>query len=276
MALRSVRSAPQSAAPLLTPQPVTPGRLRRVVVQGLGGLALGACGLTAMLGSGAARAAAPGTSASPARATPGPSGAGTGASGSQPPLADGPVLVVGDSLSAEYGLRRGSGWVDLLGERLAAQKSPRQVINASISGDTTLGGRARLPGLLSRHQPALVIVELGSNDALRGLDLAMTEANLRDMLARSRAAGARTVLLGMMMPPNYGKAYGDRFVATFERAAQAEQAALVPFFLEGVAERPDWFQADRIHPNEAAQPRLFDNVWPTVGHVLGVQTQARR
>ena len=193
-----------------------------------------------------------------------------------PPLRDGPVLVVGDSLSAEYGLRRGSGWVDLLGKQLAAMKPPRQVINASISGDTTSGGRARLPDLLSRHQPALVVVELGANDALRGLDLAMTEANLRDMLKRSHEAGARTVLLGMMMPPNYGKAYGERFVAIFERAAQAEAAGLVPFFLAGVAERPDWFQDDRIHPTEAAQPTLAANVWPTVQARLQATPTVRR
>ena len=272
MALRSARSAPPSVDPssqspvLQTPAARTPAR--RTLVRGLGAVTLAALLSAHGAGFSGVAHAQGGAATSAQRAT--------GTAPPPPPLTEGPVLVIGDSLSAEYGLRRGSGWVDLLGERLASQKPPRPVINASISGDTTSGGRARLPALLSRHQPALVIVELGANDALRGLDLAMTEAKLRDMLARSRVAGARTVLLGMMMPPNYGKAYGDRFVATFERAAQAEHAALVPFFLEGVVDRPDWFQADRIHPTEAAQPRLFENVWPTVGQTLGIRPGPRR
>lgn len=174
----------------------------------------------------------------------------------------GPILVLGDSLSAEYGLQRGSGWVDLLVKRLAGRRPPGpSVVNASISGDTTAGGRNRLPTLLQRHQPSIVIIELGGNDALRGLDLKMTEANLRAMLSDAKKAGAVTLLLGMMLPPNYGKAYGDRFSAVFKSAAQAEQSPLVPFFLQGVAEHNELFQADRIHPTEQAQPRMLDNVW---------------
>ncbi|MFT4104042.1 MAG: arylesterase [Burkholderiaceae bacterium] len=184
-------------------------------------------------------------------------------------MATGPILVVGDSLSAEYGLQRGAGWVELLAKRLAAQRPPGPpVVNASISGDTTAGGRNRLPALLDKHRPSIVIIELGGNDALRGLDLKMTETNLRAMLAEAKKAGVSTLLLGMMVPPNYGKAYGDRFSGMFKTVAQAEQSALVPFLLEGVAERNDLFQADRIHPNEQAQPRMLDNVWPALETLL--------
>ncbi|MFT3803683.1 MAG: arylesterase [Burkholderiaceae bacterium] len=179
------------------------------------------------------------------------------------------MVVVGDSLSAEYGLQRGAGWVDLLARRLAARRPPGPaVVNASISGDTTAGGRNRLPALLDKHRPSIVIIELGGNDALRGLDLKMTETNLRAMLADAKKAGAATLLLGMMVPPNYGKAYGDRFSGVFKAAAQAEKSALVPFFLEGVAEHNDLFQADRIHPNEQAQPQMLDNVWPALEPLL--------
>jgi acyl-CoA thioesterase-1 len=178
------------------------------------------------------------------------------------------ILVVGDSLSAEYGLRRGSGWVELLGERLQGKGKPFAVANASVSGETTAGGRSRIASLLERHRPAIVVIELGANDALRGLDLAATEANLREMIRASRKAGARPLVLGMMLPPNYGRAYGERFQALFPKVAQAEKAALVPFFLDGVADRMEYFQADRIHPNESAQPRLLENVWPVLSRLL--------
>lgn len=178
------------------------------------------------------------------------------------------LLVLGDSLSAEYGLRRGSGWVELLSRRLAARRPPWQVVNASISGETTAGGRQRIAELLARHRPAIVIVELGGNDALRGLDLTATESNLRDIVRSARRAGARVLVLGMMVPPNYGRRYGERFAAIFERVAREEKAALVPFFLEGVADRLDLFQADRIHPTAAAQPRLLENVWPALEPLL--------
>lgn len=178
------------------------------------------------------------------------------------------ILVLGDSLSAEYGIARGRGWVALLEQRLARRGGRHRIVNASISGETTSGGRARIADLLARHRPAVVVVELGGNDALRGLDLAASEGNLREILRRSREAGARSLLLGMMVPPNYGRAYTERFSAMFARVASAERAGLVPFFLEGVAERPDLFQSDRIHPNESAQPILLENVWPQLEALL--------
>jgi acyl-CoA thioesterase I len=182
------------------------------------------------------------------------------------------LLVVGDSLSAEYGLPRGSGWVALLEQRLAAQKIDAEVVNASISGDTTAGGRARLPALLERHRPSHVILELGGNDALRGLPLTSTEANLLAMARAAKAAGARVLITGMQVPPNYGRRYGEDFAALFGRVAKAEGAALVPFLLAGVADGPDaedWFQPDRIHPNAQAHPRILDNVWPVLRPLLG-------
>lgn len=178
------------------------------------------------------------------------------------------ILVLGDSLSAEYGIARGRGWVALLEQRLAGRGSRYRIVNASISGETTSGGRARIADLLARHRPAVVVVELGGNDALRGLDLASSEGNLREILRRSREAGARSLVLGMMVPPNYGRAYAERFSAMFARVARAERAALLPFFLEGVAERLELFQPDRIHPNESAQPILLDNVWPQLEALL--------
>jgi acyl-CoA thioesterase-1 len=181
------------------------------------------------------------------------------------------VLVLGDSLSAEYGLARGSGWVALLGERLAREKRPATVVNASISGDTTAGGRTRLPSLLAQHHPDIVIIELGANDALRGLPLALTRANLLAMTQAARAAGAAVVLVGMQVPPNYGKTYGDEFAALFGSVAKSEQAALVPFLLAGVADAPQaesLFQNDRLHPTQAAQATLLDNVWPVLAPLL--------
>ena len=181
------------------------------------------------------------------------------------------ILVVGDSLSAEYGIARGSGWVALLDKKLAAEKIAAKVVNASISGDTTAGGRARLPALLKTHQPAVVVIELGSNDALRGLSLDMTEANLAAMAQAARAAGARVLLAGMQMPPNYGADYGRRFQDLFARVAKANGAELVPFFLKGVADRPnalEWFQADRMHPTAEAHPTILANMWPGIQKLL--------
>lgn len=177
------------------------------------------------------------------------------------------VLVVGDSLSAEYGLQRGKGWVALLQERLQTEKVQARVVNASISGDTTSGGRSRLPALLRQHQPAVVVIELGGNDALRGLPLDMTRDNLAAMARAAREAGARVLVLGMEMPPNYGARYAAEFRQLYRSVSEAEKAALVPFFLAGVADLPDatrLFQADRIHPNEAAQPVMLANVWPAL------------
>lgn len=177
------------------------------------------------------------------------------------------ILVVGDSLSAEYGLARGTGWVALLQKQLTRDKPGAQVINASISGDTTSGGRSRLPALLQKHQPSHVIIELGGNDALRGLPLNMTQDNLQAMTRQAQAAGAQVILLGMQMPPNYGPDMAKQFEAAYAQVAKSQKAALVPFFLKGIGDDPDpikWFQADRIHPNEAAQPRMLANVWPTL------------
>ena len=182
------------------------------------------------------------------------------------------MLVVGDSLSAEYGLARGSGWVALLERRLSESRIDAAVVNASISGDTTAGGRARLPALLRQHQPTLVILELGGNDALRGLPLASTEDNLRAMVKAAQSAGAQVLIAGMQVPPNYGRRYADDFFALFERVARSTKTALVPFLLAGVADAPnadDLFQPDRIHPRAEAHPRILDNVWPVLRPMLG-------
>ena len=181
------------------------------------------------------------------------------------------ILVVGDSLSAEYGLARGKGWVALLEQQLARHKIGAKVVNASISGDTTSGGRSRLPALLKRHAPGIVILELGANDALRGLPLSMTRDNLVFMARSARDAGARVVLVGMRMPPNYGRKYSAEFDAVFSDVAREERAALVPFLLRGVADVPDSeanFQPDRIHPREQAQPTMLANVWPVLKPLL--------
>ncbi len=181
------------------------------------------------------------------------------------------ILVVGDSLSAEYGLARGAGWVSLLSERLSAQKLPYGVINASISGDTTSGGRSRLAGLLAQHKPAVVVIELGGNDALRGLPLRMTEDNLSSMTQAAQAVGAKVLLVGMQIPPNYGADYARRFSEVFVTVGQAHKAAVVPFLLKGIADDADparWFQADRIHPLATAHPRMLDNVWPGLKGLL--------
>jgi acyl-CoA thioesterase-1 len=178
------------------------------------------------------------------------------------------LLVLGDSLSAEYGLPRGTGWVALLEKRLADRRASYRIVNASISGETTSGGRTRLPDLLSRHSPAVAVIELGGNDALRGLALGQTEQNLREMVRSAKAAGARPLLLGMRMPPNYGRAYGEQFEAVFRRVADAERVPLVPFFLEAFGEKAEYFQPDRIHPAERAQPLMLDAVWPSLSKLL--------
>lgn len=181
------------------------------------------------------------------------------------------ILVVGDSLSAEYGLKRGEGWVPLMEKRLAEQKIAATVVNASISGDTTSGGRARLAALLAQHKPTHVVLELGGNDALRGLPIQNTEDNLLQMTKAAQAAGAKVLIVGIQVPPNYGSDYLRRFEAIFEKVAKATQAAVVPFLLRGVADGPDaasLFQADRIHPVASAQPRMLDNVWPELRKLL--------
>lgn len=182
------------------------------------------------------------------------------------------ILILGDSLSAEYGLARGTGWVTLLEQRLAQQHPNASVVNASISGETTAGGRSRLPALLKQHQPQIVVIELGGNDALRGLPLQQTEENLRLMLQVSKESGAKGLLVGMQMPPNYGASYGRDFAQIYTRVAQDTRTPLVPFLLKGVADIPNaaaLFQADRIHPRAKAQPLMLDNVWPTLRGLLG-------
>ena len=181
------------------------------------------------------------------------------------------ILVVGDSLSAEYGLARGTGWVALLEKRLADEKISATVHNASISGDTTPGGRARLPALLSSVKPSVVVIELGGNDALRGLPLQGTEDNLRSMTEAAQKTGAKVLLVGMQVPPNYGRDYAERFSGLFAKVANGEKAALVPFLLKGVADVPDavnLFQPDRIHPKAEAHPTLLSNVWPELKKLL--------
>jgi acyl-CoA thioesterase-1 len=181
------------------------------------------------------------------------------------------ILVLGDSLSAEYGLKRGSGWVALLDQRLKTQKISAVVVNASISGDTTSGGRSRLGALLAQHHPSHVIIELGGNDALRGLPLEMTQDNLNQMTLSAKHAGARVLLIGMQMPPNYGRDYGQHFASLFATVAKANKTGLVPFLLKGIADAPDslaLFQADRIHPREEAHPIMLDNVWPELQKLL--------
>ena len=181
------------------------------------------------------------------------------------------ILVLGDSLSAEYGLKRGSGWVALMESRLAAEKLAARVVNASVSGDTTSGGRSRLPALLAQHKPDVVVIELGANDALRGLPLAMTEDNLSRMTQAAQQAGAKVLLVGMQVPPNYGTDYSRRFTGLFTTVAKNHKAALVPFLLKGVADIDDpvrMFQPDRIHPLATAQPQMLANIWPELKKLL--------
>jgi acyl-CoA thioesterase-1 len=171
------------------------------------------------------------------------------------------ILVLGDSLSAEYGLVRGTGWVYLLEQQLKKDKSPWTVFNASISGETSSGGISRLPSLLTQKKPGIVLIELGANDALRGLLIAQTEANLRRMIQMSKKSGARVLLFGIQIPTNYGQSYTTQFKKLYQQLANEEQIELLPFFLEGVATKPELFQADRLHPNVKAQSILFKNVW---------------
>ena len=182
----------------------------------------------------------------------------------EPPV----ILVLGDSISAGFGLPPGAGWTHLLQKRLAERRYPHRVVNASISGDTTAGGRSRLPALLARHKPAIVVIELGGNDGLRGGSLASTRENLVAMTSAAKAAGAKPLLVGMKLPPNYGPAYTREFDAIFAEVAKAQKVPLVPFFFAGFGEDRAWFQPDGIHPSEVAQPKLLDNVWPALERLL--------
>lgn len=192
-----------------------------------------------------------------------------------PALARAPVvLVLGDSLSAGYGIDVNAGWVNLLQQRLRQQGYPHQLVNASISGDTTGGGRARLPRALALHHPNLVIIELGANDGLRGLSLTSMRANLAAMIKLARAQGAQVLLIGMYLPSNYGPAYTEKFHAVYRDLARELNIPLVPFLLEGVALKPDLMQADGLHPRAVAQARVLDNVWPLLTPLLRGQKTA--
>lgn len=177
------------------------------------------------------------------------------------PSAQHTVLVLGDSLSAEYGITRGTGWVPLMEKRLAAEKIRATVVNASISGETTSGGRARLQPLLDKVRPQTVVIELGANDGLRGLPIAATQSNLQALIDASQKAGARVLLVGMQLPPNYGPDYTRNFASMYSRLASSTKARLVPFMLKGV-DQPSLFQADRLHPTAEAQPVILENIWP--------------
>ncbi|MYM72031.1 arylesterase [Duganella sp. FT109W] len=174
------------------------------------------------------------------------------------------VLVLGDSLSAEYGLSRGTGWVALAEQKLKQNNIDAVVVNASVSGETTSGGRSRLPALLTKYKPDLVVIELGANDGLRGLPVPAAEANLRAMSDAASKADAKVMLIGMRMPPNYGRDYADKFFAMYGALSKDIKAPLVPFMLDGVADKPQLFQADRLHPLAEAHPTILANIWPTL------------
>lgn len=178
------------------------------------------------------------------------------------------LLVVGDSLSAEYGLARGSGWVQGLAQRLVKVAPQYSVVNASISGDTTSGGRSRLDALLLRHHPAIVVIELGANDGLRGLRVDAMRDNLQAMITLCQSRGSAVLLVGIEMPPNYGSAYAQSFHAVFATLAQRNHVALVPFLMEGFADKLELFQPDHLHPLAVAQTRMLDNVWPRLHPLL--------
>ena len=178
------------------------------------------------------------------------------------------VLVLGDSLSAEHGIERGSGWVALLGKKVKAEKLDSTIINASISGETTSGGLARLPALLNKHRPDIVVIELGANDGLRGLSLSATEGNLHSIIMTSKNAKAKVLVVGMRLPPNYGTDYAQNFFSMFGREAKQTQSSFVPFLLDGFAEKSEMFQADHLHPVASAQPIILSNIWPTLKLLL--------
>lgn len=178
------------------------------------------------------------------------------------------ILVLGDSLSAAYGIPRETGWVNLLSQRLREQKSPYQVVNASVSGETSAGGLTRLPALLVTHRPRLLILALGANDGLRGLPPPQTARNLEDIIAQTEKQGGRVLLVGMRLPPNYGASYAGKFQAVFSEVAKNRKVPLVPFLLEGIATQAERFQADGLHPTAQAQPQLLETVWRGLAPLL--------
>lgn len=175
---------------------------------------------------------------------------------------------MGDSLSAEYGIARNRGWPALLTERLAERKFKWRVVNASVSGETTSGGLSRLPALLDQHRPALVVLELGANDGLRGLPVVAMKRNLQQMIALAHAKSARVLLVGMRIPPNYGRPYAESFQGVYRALANETRTPLVPFLFEGFADKMELFQTDHLHPTEAAQPLILDNLWPSLEPML--------
>ncbi|NBF03810.1 arylesterase [Pseudomonas sp. Fl5BN2] len=182
--------------------------------------------------------------------------------------AAGTVLIVGDSISAAFGLDTRQGWVALLEKRLKEQGFNDQVVNASVSGDTSAGGQARLPALLAEHKPQVVILELGGNDGLRGQPPQQLQQNLASMIDSAQAGGAKVLLLGMQLPPNYGVRYTQAFAQVYGQLASDKKVALVPFFLDGIGGHPELMQADGLHPAAAAQGKLLENVWPTLKPLL--------
>jgi acyl-CoA thioesterase-1 len=181
------------------------------------------------------------------------------------------VLVLGDSLSAEYGLARGTGWVALMEQRLKAEKIDAHVVNASISGETTSGGLTRLPALLNQYHPSVVVIELGANDGLRGLPVAAAEANQRTMVGMAHKDHAKVLLVGMRMPPNYGRGYTEKFFGMYKDISRETKSPLVPFMLEGVADKPALFQEDHLHPLAAAHPTILANIWPKFSALIKSQ-----
>lgn len=179
------------------------------------------------------------------------------------------LLVFGDSLAAGFGLARGEGWVDLLPARLVEAGYPHRVVNASISGETTAGGRTRIEAALRQFRPAVVIVELGANDGLRGTSLEAMRENLDAIVAASRKAGAKVLIVGMRLPSNYGATYTQRFANSFAEVAKKHQAALLPFLFAGLEDQPEYFLPDRLHPSALAQPKILDTVWPVLRPLLG-------
>ncbi|MFN0317955.1 MAG: arylesterase [Burkholderiales bacterium] len=187
-----------------------------------------------------------------------------GDAGAQTPT----IVIYGDSLSAGYGLARGTGWVDLLGKRLSQQNYPYRLVNASISGETSLGGKNRIAKVLALHRPAIVVLELGANDGLRGHPNGSLKANLGSIVRACQRSGARVLLVGMRLPPNYGAAYTREFSQTFAATAKQHNLPLVPFLMEGFAQRREMFQSDGVHPNAQAQPAMLDTVWNALAPML--------
>lgn len=178
------------------------------------------------------------------------------------------ILILGDSLSAEYGIPRNTGWVSHIQKKLSTHQYPHQIINSSISGETTIGGLQRIETLLNQHNPKILILELGANDALRGLSLDQTKTNLEKITLTSKKLGTKVLILGMKIPPNYGKEYSQKFENLFGELGKKHGAIVVPFFLEKIATNPEMFQNDRIHPNEKAQPILANTIWPSLQKLL--------